>query len=168
MNIYSPPTMFGPIILMLLSMFGLNPGLNGKDDRIVVDFRVSVFVKTRSEVKRGGKSNKKSHFRGFRSYGGVYTVRLVGDCGQPVTVDRKNGVKEIFSHGILCLWWFVMVVMWTRSVGEQRFTGRFRQIKKKKKKNDYGNIIVLTYIVVDKHFSIIYVSKTRAQTIYAL
>lgn len=46
MNIlYSPPTIFGPIILMLLSMFGLNPGLNGNDDRIVVDFRVSAFVK---------------------------------------------------------------------------------------------------------------------------
>lgn len=31
--------MFGPIILMLLSMFGLNPGPNGTGDRIVADLR---------------------------------------------------------------------------------------------------------------------------------
>lgn len=37
--------MFGPIILMLLSMFGLNPGLNGIEDRIVVDFRAPTGVK---------------------------------------------------------------------------------------------------------------------------
>lgn len=36
---YLPPTMFGPIILMLLSMFGLNPGPNGTEDRIAADLR---------------------------------------------------------------------------------------------------------------------------------